>query len=99
VLVAAAWCGSLALLLLPLYVSALPGDTAEFFLFDVHQDDAWVLAGVGLVGLVLLAPWVTVALGRLDAVTCAWFLGPDERAAQEARVRAAESGRVAAVGS
>src|SRR5262249_1618238 len=60
---------------------------------------AWILALVGLVGVVLVAPWVTVVLGRLDRVTCSWFLGPDERAAQEARVRAAESGRVAAVDS
>jgi signal transduction histidine kinase len=100
VLVSIAWCGSLALVALPFYVSALPGSTAKFFFFDVGSGgDAWLVAAVGLLGLVLLAPWVTVVLGRLDAVTAAWFLGPDERAAQEARVRAAERGRVAAVGS
>jgi signal transduction histidine kinase len=100
VVVLAAWCGSLALLTLPLYVSALPDGTAKFWFFDVAAGgDAWLVALVGLLGLVLLAPWVTVVLGRLDVVTCSWFLGPDERAAQEARVRAAESGRVAAVDS
>jgi signal transduction histidine kinase len=99
VLVTAAWCGSLALLLLPLYVTALPDDTAKFHFFDVAQDDAWRVAIVGLLGVVLVAPWLTVVLGRLDSVTCSWFLGPDQRALQEARVRAAESGRVAAVGS
>jgi signal transduction histidine kinase len=100
VVVTVAWCGSLALLALPFYVSALPEGTAKFFFFDVAGGtDAWLVALVGLAGLVLLAPWVTVVLGRLDVVTCSWFLGPDERAAQEARVRAAESGRVAAVGS
>jgi signal transduction histidine kinase len=100
VLATAAWCGSLALLLLPLYVTALPGDTAKFFFFDVGQGgDAWLVALAGLVGVVLFAPWVTVVLGRLNVVTCSWFLGPDERALQEARVRAAESGRVAAVDS
>jgi signal transduction histidine kinase len=99
VIVSAAWCGALALVLLPLYVSALPDDTAKFYFFDVGQDDAWLVALVGVVGVVLFAPWVTVVMGRLNAVTCAWFLGPDERALQEARVRAAESGRVAAVGS
>jgi len=100
VLVTAAWCGSLALLTLPAYVSALPEGTAKFFVFDVASgSDAWLVALAGLVGLVFLAPWVTVVLGRLDTVTVSWFLGPDERAAQEARVRAAESGRVAAVGS
>ncbi len=100
VLVTAAWCGSLALVALPVYVSALPGGTAKFWFFDVAAGgDAWIVALVGLAGLVLLAPWVTLVLGRLDAITCSWFLGPDERAAQEARVRAAESGRVAAVDS
>ena len=100
VVASAAWCGSLALLTLPLYVSALPDGTAKFWLFDVAAGgDAWLIALVGLVGVVFVAPWVTVVLGRLDRVTCSWFLGPDERALQEARVRAAESGRVAAVDS
>jgi signal transduction histidine kinase len=100
VVLLAAWCGSLALLTLPLYVSALPDGTAKFWFFDVAAGgDAWLVAAVGLAGVALVAPWVTVVLGRLDRVTCAWFLGPDERAAQEARVQAAESGRVAAVDS
>lgn len=100
VLVTAAWCGALALLTLPLYVSALPEGSAKFWLFQVAAGgDAWIVALVGLLGVVFLAPWITVVLGRLDAVTCSWFLGPDERALQEARVRAAESGRAAAVGS
>ncbi len=99
VIVTAAWCGSLALVLLPLSVTALPDDTAKFYFFDVGQDDAWFVAIVGVVGVLLLAPWVTVVMGRLNGVTCAWFLGPDERALQEARVRAAETGRAAAVGS
>jgi signal transduction histidine kinase len=100
VLVVAAWCGSLALLALPLYVSTLPEGSAKFWLFEVASGgDAWLVALAGLAGVALFAPWITVVLGRLDAVTCAWFLGPDERALQEARVRAAESGRAAAVGS
>lgn len=100
VLVMAAWCGSLALLTLPLYVDALPGSTAKFWVADVGSGYGSLrLAFVGLLGVVFLAPWITVVLGRLDAVTCSWFLGPDERARQEARVRAAESGRIAAVDS
>ncbi len=100
VLVAAAWCGSLALLALPLYVADLPDGTAKFWFVEVGSGYGSLrLAFIGLLGVVFLAPWVTVVLGRLDRVTCAWFLGPDERARQEARVRAAESGRAAAVGS
>jgi signal transduction histidine kinase len=99
-LVTVAWCGSLALLALPLYVSALPQGTAKFWFFDVAAGgDAWLVALAGLVGVVFIAPWVTVVLGRLDTVTCSWFLGPDERALQQARLAAAESGRAAAVGS
>src|SRR5690242_17587281 len=45
VVVAAAWCGSLALLTLPLYVSALPDGTAKFWFFDVSSGgDAWLVA-------------------------------------------------------
>jgi hypothetical protein len=39
-----AWCGSAALLLLPLYVSDLPGGTAKFWLFEVGAGPA---AGLG----------------------------------------------------
>ena len=35
-----AWCGSLALLLLPAYASSLPDGTAKFFLFDVGSAPA-----------------------------------------------------------
>jgi signal transduction histidine kinase len=81
-------------------VSALPQSSAKFWLFEVAAGgDAWLAALAGLAGVVFVAPWITVVLGRLDTVTCSWFLGPDERALQAARLRAAESGRVAAVGS
>ena len=33
----AAWCGSLAMLLLPLYVDSLPGDSAKFYFFEITQ--------------------------------------------------------------
>ena len=57
----AAWCGSLAMLLLPLYVDALPGDSAKFHFFEITQGaGAGAAALVGLLGLVLVAPWVTI---------------------------------------
>jgi signal transduction histidine kinase len=100
VVVTAVWCGSLALVALPFYVSSLPGGSAKFWAFEVTAGgDAWLLAALGLVGLVLIAPWCTYGLGQLDRVTGRWFLGPDARAAAEARVREAERGREAAVGS
>ena len=78
----AAWCGSLAMLfLLPLYVDALPGDSAKFHFFEITQGaGAGAAALVGLLGLALVAPWVTIGrregrrrprpgAARADAVT------------------------------
>ena len=70
------WSGSLALLALPAYVRALPGDSAEFGLFDVSTGGAWIAAVAGLVGVLFVAPWVTVALGDLSAALARALLGP-----------------------
>jgi hypothetical protein len=60
----AVWSGSLALVGLPLYVSALPGNSAEFGFFDVSSGPAvWLASLVGVAGLVLVAPWTTTAIG------------------------------------
>jgi signal transduction histidine kinase len=95
-----AWCGSVALLALPLYVGGLPGGTAHFYLFDVESAaTALPLALAGLVGLVLGAPWLTVALGRLQAAEVRWLLGPRRRDDLEERVTTLEHSRTAAVDS
>jgi len=63
----ALWCGSLALIALPLYVNALPGDTAEFGLFDISAGTgALGMCLVGVIGLVFIAPWVTLAIADID---------------------------------
>jgi signal transduction histidine kinase len=94
----AAWCGALALLGLPAYVSSLPGATAKFYAFEVGSGaESAVAAVVGLVGVLFLAPWLTVLVGRINVAFGRALLGPNVRAAQEARVRLAESGRAAAV--
>ena len=72
---AIAWCGSVALLLLPLYVSSLPGGTAKFNLFEVSQGPAaWLAALVGALGLTVAAPWTTRAMARLDVACARWLL-------------------------
>jgi signal transduction histidine kinase len=92
------WCGSAVLLTLPLYVGALPGGTAKFWLFDLGPGLGVVgLALVGLVGLVVVAPRVTEALARLDRAAARRLLGPSERDALTAKVGRIETSRVAAV--
>jgi signal transduction histidine kinase len=101
------WCGSVALLLLPLYVNGLPGDTAEFGLFDVSSGLGSIAACVvGAVGLAIVAPWTTVGLAAVDSIVAQALLGPSreielrEQVTQlEASRSAAEASRSAAVDS
>ena len=95
-----AWCGSAALVLLPLYVGRLPGGTAKFWAFEISPGPTALLATVaGLGGLVFVAPWVTLALARLDIATARWLLGPRRRDELGEQVRRVESRRAAAVDS
>jgi signal transduction histidine kinase len=95
-----AWCGSVALLLLPLYVSVLPGDTAKFGLFEVSQGPATALASlVGLSGLLVAAPWATLGMARLDVATARWLLAPRRRDDLGEQVSRLETSRAAAIDS
>jgi signal transduction histidine kinase len=95
-----AWCGSVALLFLPLYVSSLPGGTAKFNLFEVSSGPAaWLASLVGLVGLAAVAPWVTRALARLDVACARWLLAPRRDDELGERVERLETSRAAAVDS
>jgi signal transduction histidine kinase len=96
----AAWCGSLAMLLLPLYVDALPGDSAKFHFFEVTQGAGALAASVvGLFGLVFVAPWVTVGVTRLSVAVARALLGPSADAVHAAQVQRLETSRTAAVDS
>jgi signal transduction histidine kinase len=96
----AVWCGSAALLLLPLYVDALPGDSAKFGIFAVSQGPAaWGVALVGLAGLAAVAPWTTRALARVDLATARWLLAPRRRDELGEQVTRLETSRAAAVDS
>jgi signal transduction histidine kinase len=97
--VTVAWAGSLALALLPLYVPALPGDTAKFNLFELGQGPGSLAASlVGLVGLGIVAPQLTLAMGRLQVAAARWLLGP-RRAVIEEQLEQLETSRSAAVDS
>jgi signal transduction histidine kinase len=99
-LAAAAWGGSLALAALPAYVGSLPGDTAKFYFFEIGQDaGAWLAMAVGIVGLVYVAPWITVGIASAQRTMARSLLGPTQEAELAAQVTLAETGRTAAVDS
>lgn len=94
------WCGSVALIGLPLYVGGLPGGTAKFWLFEVGPGAAaWACTLVGVVGVALAAPWFTLSLVRLDCAAARLLLGTDPNAALDERVTRLETSRMAAVDS
>jgi signal transduction histidine kinase len=97
-LVVAFWSFSLALIALPAYVNLLPGDTAELGLFDVGFGPGVFLAAlVGVIGMAVVAPWLTYAFAGLDRVIARALLGPGETAAHAAEMQRLEARRVAAV--
>jgi signal transduction histidine kinase len=99
-LAAAAWGGSLALAAMPAYVDALPGDSAKFYFLEVGTDGAqWVAAAVGAVGVLFIAPWLTLGIARLQRGMARSLLGPTQEAELAAEVTRAETGRTAAVDS
>lgn len=96
----AIWAGSIALVVLPLVVGRLPGGTAKFWLFDLAPGLGAVLVGfVGLVGLVIVAPWVTYAATGTQIAMTQWLLGRTTEAELAERLRRAEGQRTAAVDS
>jgi signal transduction histidine kinase len=97
--VVAAWAGSLALAFLPLYVSALPGESAKFWVTAVSQGPGSLAASLlGVVGVAVVAPHLTMAMGRLQVASARWLLGP-RRAAIEEQLEQLEMSRSAAVDS
>jgi hypothetical protein len=72
-----AWSGSAALAALPLYLRALPGDTARFGLFDLTWGpEVAVAAVVGILGLVVVAPWTTAGVAAVETAMARRLLGP-----------------------
>jgi len=97
-LVAAAWGGSLALIALPLYQGALPNDRAEFWLFTSGDfGSALLLALIGVVGVVLAAPWLTAAVAEAQVSMARSLLGGGREEQLAAEVGRLETSRAAAV--
>ena len=94
----ALWCASLLLVTLPLYISALPDQMARLPFFEVTPGAGLVIATIaGLLGVVLVAPWATHAVGALDVAVGRGFLGPDVTEELTAKAARAETNRAAAV--
>lgn len=94
------WSGSLALLALPAVAGSLPGGTAKFWLFEVGPGPAaFAAALVGVVGLVLVAPWASLGAARWQAAVARRLLGSTSEAELAQRLAQAESQRTAAVDS
>lgn len=95
----ALWCGSIALIGLPLYAAALPGGTAKFWAFEAGPGLGLALAAVGVVGVALAAPWATLGIARLHDGLVRGLIGRASDADLAARLRRAETQRSAAVDS
>lgn len=94
------WSFSAVLTTLPLWVWALPGDRAEPGWFRIDAGiEAFAAGAVGLVGVALIAPWLTVAMGNADAAMARWLLGRNREAELDAKVGELETSRAAAVDS
>jgi signal transduction histidine kinase len=96
-LVVATWAGSLALATMPLYVRALPGDSAEFGLFDVSGSSVWLAALLGIVGVGLAAPWLTILAGIVERDLARALLSRSRTAVLEERVTHLQESRGAAI--
>ena len=100
VLAAVAWCGSLAMIGLPFYVSHLPAGSAKLWLFDLESGPVcWAAFAAGVVGLLLVAPWATVGLAAVHGALARGLLAPRRERLLEAEVTRLEASRVAAVDS
>lgn len=99
--VTVAWCGSLAMVLLPALLSTMPGDSAKFFFFELGAADPsrWLAIVVGAVGLVAVAPAVTIGAADLQWALADRLLGPTDEERLAAQVVDAQTRRTAAVDS
>ncbi len=95
-----AWSGSLAMIGLPFYVDQLPGSSAKFYFFELTSGrGAGAAVAVGVVGLVFVAPWITLAAASIQASMARGLLGPSHDQALVQQVSRLETSRTAAVDS
>jgi len=99
-LVFGVWCWSIAFIGLPAYVQALPDESAKFWLLEVTQGAGAVLTAlVGIVGVVVVAPWVTRGVANVHRRWGSLMLGPRRDSILVETVSRLETSRSAAIDS
>jgi signal transduction histidine kinase len=96
-LMIAVWAGALALIALPLYIQALPGDTAHLLITDIKSGRRIAAATAAGLALLVAAPFLTLLFGRLEAALVRSLLGTNRTAELEAEVVEVSARRSAAV--
>ncbi len=98
-LAAAAWCGSVAMVLVPVLIPTMPDESAKFYFFELDRSDPlrWSALALGAVGLVFVAPWITLGAAHLQWSLARRLLGPNGDEQLVAQVAEARSQRSAAV--
>jgi len=88
------------MILMPAYVDALPGDSAKFYFFELTSGPgAWLACAAGVLGIVIVAPWVTIGVALTELALGRALLGPTAEQAHAAQVSKLETSRTAAVDS
>lgn len=99
-IVVTAWVAGSLMLAFPLYADLLPAGSSLWGLALLSTGVGKALAAlVGLVIVVLIAPWVTVAMGAFSLKVGRWLLTADREVELEQTVEALEISRSAAVDS
>jgi signal transduction histidine kinase len=74
-IVIAVWAGALVLVSLPATIHLMPGEVAQFGVFEIHTGwRVWAASAAGFAGL-LAAPWVARGWATVDSVMGSGLLG------------------------
>jgi len=97
--VALTWCASAAMVLVPVLIRTMPDASAKFYFFDLDGSNPWRWSTlvVGVIGLVFVAPWITLTAADLQWALANRLLGPTGDEQLVAQVAEARSQRSAAV--
>jgi signal transduction histidine kinase len=91
------WSISILLTTLPLYITALPQDSAKLYFVTLDADATLIIPmAVGALTLLIVAPWMTIGFGHLSAAIARALLGPGDEVLREEVASLKESRSVAA---